>query len=84
MGRFHALESLIIVGDFNYDTSRNQNESFLQFMQSSFPQTKALDTSQTTRDNTKLDLCFTGFAEASANIISCVWSYHHTLIVSLS
>ena len=83
MSRFQITEDLIIVGDFNYDVSRNQNGRFLAFMKSIFPNTKCLDVSQTTRDSTKLDLCFTSLVSASAKIITCVWSYHHTLVVSL-
>ena len=83
MMRFHESEQLMVVGDFNYDVSRNKNDSFLRFMKSAFPKTKVLDSTQTTRDNTILDLCFTSFPKASANIVACVWSFHHTLIVSL-
>ena len=81
--RFQASDKLIIVGDFNYDISQNQNESFLHFMKTVFPKTECLDVSLTTHGFTKLDLCFSSFERASANIITCVWSYHHTLVLSL-
>ena len=84
MAQFQTSEKLVIVGDFNYDLSRGQNESFLHFIKSVFPTTQYLNTSTTTRDFTKLDLCFTSFARASARMITCVWSYHHTLVSSLS
>ena len=83
MTKYQTSEKLVIVGDFNYDIFRNQNDSFLHFMKSVFPTTQCLNSAQTTRDFTKLDLCFTSFAKASARIITCVWSYHHTLVVSL-
>ena len=83
MARFQVTEDLVIVGDFNYDVSHNQNGRFLAFMKSIFPNTECLNVSQTTRDSTTLDLCFTSLASASAKIITCVWSYHHTLVVSL-
>ena len=83
MAKFPITEDLMLVGDFNYDVSRNKNGQFLEFMKSIFPRTKCLNVSQTTRDFTTLDLCFTSFVSASANIITCVWSYHHTLVVSL-
>ena len=83
MMRFHVTDKIIIVGDFNYDVSRQQNDSFLQFMKSVFPKTNVLDSLQTTRDDTRLDLCFTSFPNASANIVTCVWSFHHTLIVNI-
>ena len=83
MAKFQITEDLVVVGDFNYDVSCNRNGRFLEFMKTMFPKTKCLNVSQTTRDFTKLDLCFTSFASASATIIACVWSYHHTLAVSL-
>ena len=83
MARFQTSEKLIIVGDFNYDISKNQNESFLHFMKSTFPKTKCLDISQTTHGFSKLDLCFSSFVGAAASIITCIWSYHHSLVVSL-
>ena len=82
--RFQTAEKLIIIGDFNFDVSRAQNDTFLHFMKSKFPRTTLLDTLPTTRENTRLDLCFTSTARASANIIACVWSYHHTLVCSFS
>ena len=83
MAKCQITEDLILVGDFNYDVSRNRNGRFLDFMNSTFPRTKCLNVLHTTRDNTTLDLCFTSFFSASARIIACVWSYHHTLVVSL-
>ena len=83
MAQFQTSDELVIVGDFNFDISHNQNDSFLHFMKSVFPATQCLNSSQTTRDFTKLDLCFTTFVKASARIITCVWSFHHTLVVSI-
>ena len=82
MARFQITEDLVVVGDFNYDVSCNRNGRFLDFMKTMFPKTKCLNVPQTTRDHTKLDLCFTSCVSVSARIISCVWSYHHTLAVS--
>ena len=76
-------DKLIIVGDFNFDISRDRNKMFLQFLKSVFPKAKMIDTVSTTRDNTILDLCFTTCDQADANVLTCVWSYHHTLIVSV-
>ena len=83
MARLDISEDLILVGDFNYDVCRNQNGSFLNYMKSVFPKAKYMETVHTTSDFTKLDLCFTSFGSASTRIITCVWSYHHTLVVSL-
>ena len=83
IAQLKTSEKLIIVGDFNYDISQNQNVSFLHFMKCVFPKTECLDISPTTHGFTKLDLCFSSFTRAAANIITCVWSYHHTMVVSL-
>ena len=80
---FHASEKLVIVGDFNFDVSQDRNKNFLWFMRSVFPSVKILNTIPTTREKTILDLCFTNCNPSNASIITCVWSYHHTLIASL-
>ena len=76
-------DNVIILGDFNFDMSRDQNKTFVQFMKSVFPKSELLNTVSTTRDNTILDLCFTTCNRADAAILACVWSFHHTLIVSV-
>ena len=81
--RFHESEKLIIVGDFNFDVSQDRNKNFICFMRSVFPSVKILNTISTTREKTILDLCFTNCIPSNASIITCVWSYHHTLIASL-
>ena len=80
---FQLFDKLIIVGDFNFDLSKDRNRMFLQFMKSVFPKANMLNTGSTTQENTILDVCFTTCVRASAGIISCVWSYHHTLVVSV-
>ena len=52
-------------------------------MQSVFPNAKMLTTTSTTQDNTVLDLCFTTCNLANANMITCVLSYHHTLVSAI-
>ena len=79
-----SAENLVVIGDFNFDVSRNQNKEFILFMESSFPKLKMLGTAHTTRGNTLLDLCFTNCERASAAIVTCVWSYHHSLVASIS
>ena len=81
--RFQIKSNLFIVGDFNFDVSENKNEKFLNLMRLVFPKANLLETLPTTWENTKLDLCLTSCTAALANIITCVWSYHHTLVVSL-
>ena len=80
---FHTSEKLIIVGDFNFDVSQDRSKNFICFMRSVFPSVKILNTISTTREKTMLDLCFTNCNPSNASIITCVWSYHHTLIASL-
>ena len=79
-----STENLVVIGDFNFDVSRNQNKEFILFIESSFPKLKRLGTAHTTRGNTLLDLCFTNCERASAAIVTCVWSYHHSLVASIS
>ena len=80
----HSVSSdkLIIVGDFNFDTSCGRNRNFVSLMKSVFPRARLLNTPSTTNESTTLDLCFTT-CNSNADIISCVWSYHHSLIVSV-
>ena len=80
---FQISDKLIIVGDFNFDMSSDQKKTFMQFMKSVFPKAEMLNTVSTTLDNTILDLCFTTCNRANADVLACVWSYHHTLIVSV-
>ena len=77
------FDKLIIVGDFNFDVSREQNKTFLRFMKVNFPKCRKLSTSSTTQDNTVLDIGFTTNNHGDSNVITCVWSYHHTLVVSV-
>ena len=83
LSRIQSSEKLIKVGDFNFDISRNQNNNFTCFMKTLFPKSKMLSSLSTTRENTVLDLCFTTCDKAFADVITCVWSYHHTLVVSV-
>ena len=83
LSRYHSSEKMIILGDFNFDISRDQNKNFRCIMKSFFPKSKLLNTKPTTQENTHLDVCFTNCNSASADIIACVWSYHHTLVVSV-
>ena len=82
--RTRETDKLVMIGDFNLDVSRSQNKDFILFMESFFPQLRMLSTAFTTRGNSTLDICFTNCEQASATIIPCVWSYHHTLVVSFS
>ena len=77
-----SSHKLIIMGDFNFDISSNRNRGFVDSMKTFFPHAKLQNTLPTTHGNTKLDLCLTTCENASARIIACVWSYHHTLIGS--
>ena len=80
---FQIFDKLIIVGDFNFDLSNDRSKTFLQFMKSVFPNANLLNTGATTCEKTILDVCFTTCDPASAGVITCVWSYHHTLVVSI-
>ena len=82
--RVRSNNNLIILGDFNFDVSAHQNKSFKSFMKTVYPKSNLLDTLPTTHGNTLLDLCFTTYEHASADVIACVWSYHHTLVGSFS
>ena len=83
LSQLQSSEKLIIVGDFNFDLSRNQNNNFACLMKTLFRKLKMLSSLSTTRENTVLDLCFTTCDQAFADVITCVWSYHHTLVVSV-
>ena len=77
------FDRLIIVGDFNFDVSREQNQTFLRVMKDNFPKCRKLDTSFTTQDNTILDIAFTTSCRGNSDVVTCLWSYHHTLVVSV-
>ena len=81
--RFKLSERLVIMGDFNFDVSCDRNRNFRCFMQSVFPKAEMLNTISTTQDNTVLDLCFTTCNMANANVVTCAWSYHHTLVTAV-
>ena len=81
--RFHLSENLVIVGDFNFDISHGRNKNFTSLIRSVFPKVKLLNTIPTTQEGTILDICFTNCSPASGNMITCIWSYHHTLVVPL-
>ena len=83
LSRLQSSEKLIIVGDFNFDISRNQKNNFTCLMKTLFRKLKMLSSLSTTRENTVLDLCFTTCDQAFVDVIMCVWSYHHTLVVSV-
>ena len=82
--KVRSTNKLIILGDFNSDISNHRNKTFISFMNTIFPMARLLDTLPTTHGNTMLDLCFTACESASAYVIACVWSYHHTLIGSFA
>ena len=84
LSQYQSSDKLIVVGDFNFNVLHNQNREFQCLMNTIFPSSKMLKTSSTTRENTLLDLCFTTCNLANADIITCVWSYHHTLVVSVT
>ena len=77
------FDRLIIVGDFNFDVSREQNQRFLRVMHENFPECRKLNTSSTTKDNTILDIAFTTSNRGDSDVITCLWSYHHSLVVSV-
>ena len=83
LASFELSERLVIMGDFNFDISCDRYRNFKCFMQSVFPKVKMLNTTSTTQDNTVLDVCFTICNLANANVITCVWSYHHTLVTAV-
>ena len=76
-------EKVVILGDFNFDVANSQYANFVKTMTSVFPTVSRLWTPPTTHGNTVLDVSFSSCENATANILTCVWSYHHTLIVSV-
>ena len=76
-------EKVVILGDFNFDVANSQCAHFVKTMTSFFPTISRLYTPPTTHWNTVLDVSFSSCENATANILTCVWSYHHTLIVSV-
>ena len=83
LSELQQTDRLIIVGDFNFDVSQNQNKTFLRVMKQNFPTCRQLYTSFTTQENTILDIAFNSSNRGCSDIIACVWSYHHTLVVSV-
>ena len=75
-------DRLLIIGDFNFDISDDLNRNFIEVMRSAFPSVRLLNTRSTTQKGSKLDVCFST-CKSSADVITCVWSYHHTLVVSV-
>ena len=77
-------DNVIMVGDFNFNIQNGQNTNFLKVLKSIFPRVNLLKTAPTTKENTILDMAFTTCNKAHSYIITCVWSYHHTLVTSIS
>ena len=82
LSQLQFSDSMIVVGDFNYNVQNDQNTNFLQVLKSVFPKVKLLKTAPTTKENSVLDLAFSTCKNAHSYIITCVWSYHHTLVTS--
>ena len=82
LSKLHLHGKLVIVGDFNFDVSYDLNRNFIEVVRSAFPNTRLLNTEPTTQKNTTLDVCFSS-CNANSDVITCVWSYHHTLVVSV-
>ena len=83
LSQLKLSDKLIIVGDFNFNIQNDQNTTFLNVLNSIFPRVKLLKTGPTTKENTVLDIAFTTCNKAHSYIITCVWSYHHTLVTSI-
>ena len=81
LSQLHLSDKLIIVGDFNFNV-QNDHNTFLKAMSKAFPRAKKLSTPSTTKENTVLDVAFTTCNNAQSDVITCVWSYHHTLVTS--
>ena len=75
-------DKLVIAGDFNFDVSDDLNRNFIEVMRSAFPNARLLNTQSTTQKGSKLDVSFSS-CNANADVITCVWSYHHTLVISV-
>ena len=82
LSQLQLSEKLIMVGDFNFNIQNDQNANFLKVLKSIFPRVKLQKTAPTTKENTVLDIAFTTCDKAHSYIITCVWSYHHTLVTS--
>ena len=82
LSQLRLSEKLIIIGDFNFNVQNDQNTNFLKAMTTVFPRAKKLNTASTTSENTVLDIAFTSCNNAQSDVITCVWSYHHTLVTS--
>ena len=81
LSQLRLSEKLIIIGDFNFNVQNDQNTNFLKAM-NAVPRAKKLNTASTTSENTVLDIAFTSCNNAQSDVITCVWSYHHTLVTS--
>ena len=83
LSKLPLSDELLIVGDFNFNVQNGQNTNFLKVMTSAFPKAKQRKTTSTTKGNTVLDIAFTTCDNAHSDIITCVWSYHETLVTSV-
>ena len=83
LSQLQLSDNVIIVGDFNFNIQNDQNTQFLKVLKSTFPKIKLLKTAPTTKESTVLDIAFTTCNKAHSYIITCVWSYHHTLVTSI-
>ena len=81
LSHFPLEENIVILGDFNFDVRNGQSENFLMTLKSIFPTVSQLLTPPTTHGDTVLDVSFSSCKNSTAKILTCVWSYHHTLIV---
>ena len=83
LSQLQLSDNVIMVGDFNFNIHNDQNTHFLRVLKSIFPRMKLLKTAPTTKENTILDMAFTTCNKANSYVITCVWSYHHTLVTSI-
>ena len=80
LSQLHLSDKLVIVGDFNFNVQNGQNSNFVEVLESAFPKARLQQTAPTTKENIVLDIAFTTCNTAHSYIITCVWSYHHTLV----
>jgi hypothetical protein len=89
MDRFHRLvseidrqEHLIIIGDFNFDISGDNNRNILEFMESKSNCVQII-VEPTTNHNSILDLIFTDCQNTTSGTLECWWSDHKAVVVGI-
>ena len=82
LDKFDTDENIILIGDMNIDISHGQSANFLKYMKQYYSLVQRTQTN-TTWDNTQIDLVFTNFINVETSVLTTMWSKHHLLTCTI-